>query len=120
MNNLLFFLNETQSQSPTQLILPFIAMLAFIWWFGLRPQRKRQKELNYIQYSIKIGDWVVNQAGMYGKVIDILDETVMVEYGTNKGVRVPIQRSSILGISEPNMTVTNVDSATEVTEVKED
>lgn len=120
MYNLLYLLNQTQTQDPKQLLVPFIAMLAFIWWFGLRPQRKRQKELNYIQYSIKIGDWVVNQAGMYGKVIDILDETVMVEYGTNKGVRVPIQRSSIVGISEPNMTVTNVDTATEVKEVKED
>jgi preprotein translocase subunit YajC len=104
MHNILFLLNQ-QQQSPKELIVPFVAMILFIWFFIMRPQRKKQKELNNVQYGIKVGDWVLNAAGMYGKIVDIIEEIVVVEYGTNKGVRVPIQRSSIVTIEEPNMTI---------------
>ena len=50
----------------------------------IRPHRKRQKETEAMQSNVKIGDWVLLNSGMYGKVVNIVNECLIVEFGTNK------------------------------------
>ena len=47
----------------------------------------------------KIG--VLTTAGFYGVVIDINDDTVIVEFGNNKNCRIPMQRNAITNIEKP-------------------
>lgn len=75
-------------------------------FFAIRPQKKREKELSNIQNAIKVGDWVMTSSGFYGKVVDIADQVFVVEFGMNKGVRIPIRKSEIIGNKEPNLTIT--------------
>ena len=97
--------------NPT-ILLVWGAMFAFMWFVLIRPQRKRQKETDLLQKSIEVGDPVLLTSGMYGKVVDTVNDVLIVELGTNKGVRVPVQRTAIVGKSEPDLSI--------VKEAKED
>ena len=45
--------------------------------------------------TLEIGDYVLTTAGFYGVVIDITDDTVIVEFGNNKNCRIPMEKSAI-------------------------
>ena len=84
----------------------FIAILYFVL---IRPQRKQQKETEKMQNSIKNGDWVLLSNGMYGKVVNTVNENLIVEFGTNKNVMIPVLRSQVSAVTEPNLTEKTVD-----------
>lgn len=67
-------------------------MLAMIfvvmWFFMIRPQRKQQKELQNFRNSLKKGDKVVTIGGIYGTVVEIKEESVLVEVDSNVKIRV--------------------------------
>lgn len=79
----------------------FIAILYFVL---IRPQRKQQKETEKMQNSLKNGDWVLLNNGMYGKVVSMVNDNLVVEFGTNKTVMIPVLRSQVSAIREPNLT----------------
>jgi preprotein translocase subunit YajC len=60
----------------------------------IRPQMKRQKDLKNYRESLNKGDKVVTTGGIYGKVLDIKDQTVTVEIADN--VRIKIDKNAIL------------------------
>ena len=74
--------------------LTMLLMLALIfvvmWLFMIRPQQKRQKELN----SLKKGDKVVTVGGIYGTVIEVNDNKVMLEI--DKDVRIKVDKASLV------------------------
>jgi len=86
------------------MVLYILALIGLFYFFAIRPQKKKEKELTAMQNSIKLGDWVMTSSGFYGKVVDIADEVFVVEFGTNKGVRIPIRKSEIIGNKEPNLS----------------
>ena len=81
------------------------AMFLFMWFVLIRPQRKRQKETEQLQRSIEVGDPVLLTSGLYGKVVDTVNDVLIVELGTNKSVRVPVQRNAVVGKSEPDLSI---------------
>ena len=67
-----------------------------IWFILFRPQKKEQKKVQAMLAALEIGDSVLTTAGFYGVVIDIPDETtVIVEFGSNKNCRIPMEKSAI-------------------------
>lgn len=82
------------------IIVIFVAM----YFMSIRPQKKRQKEHDEMVSKIKPGDSVLCNTGMYGKVVDITAECYIVEFGMNKGVRVPVIKSEIAYVKEPNLS----------------
>ena len=69
------------------LALIFIVM----WFFMIRPQRKQQKELQNFRDSLKKGDKVVTIGGIYGTVVEIKEESVLIEVDSNVKIRVSKQ-----------------------------
>ena len=76
-----------------------------MWFFIIRPQRKREKEVATMQDSIKVGQYVLLNSGVYGKVVDIVNDVFIVEFGLNKGVRIPVKKVAVAAIQEPNLAV---------------
>ena len=78
--------------------LTMLLMLALIfvvmWLFMIRPQQKRQKELNSFRDSLKKGDKVVTVGGIYGTVIEVNDNRVMLEI--DKDVRIKVDKASLV------------------------
>ena len=49
---------------------------------------------------MEIGDSVLTSRGFYGVLIDIADDTVIVEFGSNKNCRIPMQKSAIVQVEK--------------------
>ena len=67
----------------------------------IRPQQKETKKKNAMMSSLANGDTVLTTSGFYGTVIDITDDTVIVEFGSNKNCRIPMQKSAIAMVEKP-------------------
>lgn len=78
-----------------QMVVMIALMFAIIYFFMIRPQKKRQKEIENFRNSLTVGDKVVTASGVYGIVKDLnLGETYMtIEIA--KGVVVKIDRNSV-------------------------
>ena len=61
-------------------ILP-IGLLAIFYFFAIRPQRKKEKEIKEMRGSLKVGDEVVTIGGIYGKIIVVKDDVLTIESG---------------------------------------
>ena len=79
--------------------LPFVAMFAIFWFLIIRPQMKRQRDLQTKISSIKKGDQVLTGGGFMGKVIKVDELYAEVELGPN--VRVKALKSTIVDIVPP-------------------
>ena len=65
-----------------------------MWLFMIRPQQKRQKELNNFRNSLSKGDKVVTVGGIYGTVIEVNDNKVLLEI--DKDVRIKVDKASLV------------------------
>ncbi len=74
-------------------ILMIVLMFVVIYFFMIRPQQKRQKEIKKFRDSIKTGDKVITAGGIYGKVKDVKDTTILLEIADN--VRITIDKNSV-------------------------
>ncbi|NLL77480.1 MAG: preprotein translocase subunit YajC [Clostridiales bacterium] len=83
------------------MIIYVVLLLACIYFFMIRPQKKEQKKMSAMLSSLEIGDSVLTSGGFYGIVIDITDDTVIVEFGNNKNCRIPMQKSAISAVEKP-------------------
>ena len=77
MNTLLIVLQ--QQSNGLMNFLPLILIIVVFWFFMIRPQMKRQKELKNFRDSLKKGDKIVTTGGIYGKVLEIGDYYIIME-----------------------------------------
>ena len=79
-----------------------VLIVAFMYFFLVRPQKKEQKKMANMLSTLEVGDSVLTSSGFYGIVIDITDDTVIVEFGNNKNCRIPMQKTCISQIEKPD------------------
>lgn len=78
-----------------QMILMLVIMFAIIYFFMIRPQRKRQKEIENFRNNLKEGDKVITASGVYGIVKDLnLGESYM-SIEVAKGVVIKVDRNYV-------------------------
>ena len=97
MSNLLsIFLMSTpqQGQSPWSSLVPLLLIMVVFYFFLIRPQMKRQKELKTFRESLKKGDRIVTTGGIYGKINNISDSVMTIDVGNN--VLLKIDKSAVL------------------------
>ncbi|MCF0188636.1 MAG: preprotein translocase subunit YajC [Bacteroidaceae bacterium] len=95
MNTLLIAAQAAAGQGGYSFIIMMVAIFAIMWFFMIRPQNKRRKEIQEFQNSLTIGTPVCTQGGIIGKVVAIneADNTVQVEVA--KGVAITVFRSCV-------------------------
>ena len=82
-------------------IIGYIVLIgALMYFMAIRPQKKQQKKQQELMYSVETGDSILTTSGFYGVVIDITDDTVIVEFGNNKNCRIPMQKSAIVDVEK--------------------
>ncbi|MBQ4352498.1 MAG: preprotein translocase subunit YajC [Prevotella sp.] len=81
---------QAQGGGGMGMILMMVAIFAIMWFFMIRPQQKKQKEIRNFQNSLQEGAKVVTGGGLYGTVkrIDLQNNVVEVEVAHNVVVRV--------------------------------
>lgn len=83
-------------------ILIYAVFLGAMWFFLMRPQSKEKKRVATMLANMEIGDCVLTTSGFYGIIIDITDDTVIVEFGNNKNCRIPMDKSAINRVEKAN------------------
>lgn len=82
-----------------------VVLVAFMFFFMIRPQKKEQARKNEMMSKMEVGDTVLTSCGFYGTLIDITDDTVIVEFGNNKNCRIPMQRAAIAQVEKADEAV---------------
>jgi len=90
------------ASSGIVMVIYLVLIFAFIYFMMIRPQKKEQKRMAAMMASLEIGDSVLTNSGFYGVIIDITDDTVIVEFGSNKNCRIPMQKAAIAQVEKPS------------------
>ena len=76
--------------------IPIILMFAIFYFLLIRPQQKKAKEHRELLGALKVGDNILTNGGLYGKVTGLKENVVIVEIAPK--VRVKVSRASISGL----------------------
>jgi preprotein translocase subunit YajC len=90
--------NPEGGASPLSMLVPIVGMLAIFYLLLIRPQQKRQKETQKMIEAIRKGDRVVTSSGLYGSVVGVKDNVVVLKIAEN--VKVEMLKSAISGVVE--------------------
>ena len=74
--------------NPIMTFLPMILIIAVFYFFMIRPQMKKQKEVAAFRNSLAKGDKVVTTGGIYGKILELKDNYVLLQIDDNVKIRV--------------------------------
>ncbi len=78
-----------------QMLLMTVAIIAIMYFFMIRPQQKKQKEIQKFREGLSIGDSVVTAGGIFG-VIRKIDETEnILHVEVANGVNIRVDRNSV-------------------------
>ena len=83
--------------SPFSMLLPILGMLVIFYFLMIRPQQKRQKELQKMLSAIKKGDRVLTASGMYGVVAGVKDDIVVLKIAED--VKVEMLKSAVTAVT---------------------
>ena len=92
------------------MIIWLVAMIAIMYFLMIRPQRKEQTRVRNMLADMQVGDSVVTTSGFYGKVLDMTDDDVIVEFGNNKNCRIPMRKAAIAEVEKASDGIVSSDS----------
>lgn len=86
------------------LIFYIVILVAFFYFAMARPQKKEQKRMDAMLSSLAIGDSIMTTSGFYGVIIDIdeEDQTIVVEFGSNKNCRIIMNKTAVAQVEKAN------------------
>ncbi len=90
--------------------VPLILMFVIFWFLLIRPQQKRAKSHREMLGQLKRGDYVVTAGGFMGRILEIDDESILLECGESK---LRLTRSSIAGLMDPKTNKATSESSSE-------
>ena len=82
------------------MIIYIVVIVAFMYFLMVRPQKKEQKRIQSMISEMEVGDTVLTTSGFYGVIIDISDSDVIVEFGSNRNCRIPMQKGAIVEVEK--------------------
>ena len=75
-------------------LLPLLLIIVVFYFFMIRPQMKKQKEMNNYRSTLKRGDKVITTGGIYGRVYEVKDNYVTIEVGGD--VKLKVDKNALL------------------------
>ncbi len=85
---------QGESASPMGSLIPLLAVIAIFYFFMIRPQMKKQKEVKTFREALSKGDKVLTVGGIYGKIIEVKETTVILEIADN--VKIKVDKSGLI------------------------
>ena len=78
-------------------ILMIVLMIGVMYFFMIRPQKKRDREFAEMLNNLQVGDEITTIGGIIGKVVSIKEETIMIETGHDR-TKIRLLKSSVKNI----------------------
>jgi preprotein translocase subunit YajC len=87
-------------------VLIYAVILGGFYFLFMRPQSKEKKRIQAMLAEMAVGDTVLTTSGFYGVLLDIDEESgvVIVEFGSNKNCRIPMQKAAVAQIEKAEDT----------------
>lgn len=87
----IILLQASEGQGSAQLLF-FGLIFVVMYFFMIRPQVKKQKKENKFRSELSKGDQIITIGGIHGKIIELKENSVIIE---NYGVKMKIEKSAI-------------------------
>ena len=81
------------------MILPLIVLLAVMYFLLIRPQKKREKEVNAMRKGLQVGDEIITIGGICGKIVKTKEESLVIQVGADR-VKFEIMRWAVSRVVE--------------------
>ena len=90
------------NQNWLLMIVPYVLIMVVFYFLMIAPMRKRQKALSQMVDSLKKGDRVITNGGIYGEIAGVDTDTVILKVADN--VRIKLAKSAIAGLEKEGET----------------
>lgn len=97
----LYLAAATDTASMLATFIPLILMIIVFYFLLIRPQKKRDKEVQKMRENIEIADEIVTIGGIIGRIVSIKDDTIVIETAGDRS-KIRLARWSI----QQNITAT--------------
>ena len=77
--------------------IPLILIFVVFYFLLIRPQKKREKATNEMRNNVQVGDEVVTQGGIVGRVVSIKEDNIVIETGSERS-KLRIKRWAIAAV----------------------
>ena len=102
MQTLTILLQAAQGDGGLGMILMLVAMFAIMYFFMIRPQQKKQKEIQKFRNAIQRGQEIITAGGIYGVVREVDDVNSILIVEVANGVRLRVDRNSVFATGSGN------------------
>ncbi|HIT08237.1 MAG TPA: preprotein translocase subunit YajC [Candidatus Merdivicinus faecavium] len=75
-------------------LLPILLIIVIMYFVLIRPQKKREKEVQKMRNSLQVGDEVTTSGGIIGRVVSLREDTVVIETGSDRS-KIRVKRWAI-------------------------
>ena len=100
--NMLTVMLQAQGGGDLSFIFMMVAIFAIMYFFMIRPQNKKQKEIANFRKNLEVGQSIITAGGIYGKIKEIEDNSVVVEIAS--GVKIKVDKYSIYADAKAQAT----------------
>ena len=97
----LYLAAATDTASMLATFIPLLLMIVVFYFLLIRPQKKRDKEVQKMRENIEIADEIVTIGGIIGRIVSIKDDTIVIETAGDRS-KIRLARWSI----QQNITAT--------------
>ena len=91
--NLSFVFLQAAGGGDYSFLIMMVAFFAIMYFFMIRPQQRKQKEIRKFREGLNVGDRVITAGGIYGKIRAVKENTITLEIADN--VRISIDKGSV-------------------------
>lgn len=85
--------------SMLTMLIPLALIIVFFYFFIIRPEKKRNKEMQNMLNSIQVADEVITNGGIIGRVLSVKEDTVLIETGSDR-TKIRFRRSAISSVEK--------------------
>ena len=82
-------------------LLPLIFLFAVMYFLMIRPQKKKDKQIQDMRKSLQVGDEIVTIGGICGKIVKTKDESFIIQVGADK-VKFEMMRWAVSSVTKPS------------------
>ena len=94
---------QAQGGGNMSFLLMMVIIFAIMWFFMIRPQQKRQKEIQNFRNSIARGSRIVTAGGIYGTVKDIDEAANTLKVEIANGIYITVDKGSVFASPQSNI-----------------
>ncbi|MBR6585498.1 MAG: preprotein translocase subunit YajC [Firmicutes bacterium] len=93
-------------------LLPLVFLFVIMYFLMIRPQKKKDKQIQEMRRSLSVGDEIVTIGGICGKIVKTKDETIVIQVGADK-VKFEMMRWAVSSVTKPSTVRESVEEMKE-------